>query len=72
MSRQKLAYTATIELTVRILVDDDIDPEFDPEFNEAVVKRVRKRLIEEKDAFLTENITGWDLDEEQPFDPEVE
>jgi len=70
-AEDKTAYLVDVNFKVRVVVDSDLDPDIDPEFNQAVINKVRQ-IVAEDPSSISENITECELDEEVPYDPDIE
>ena len=71
MSKKK-AYLVDVTFQVRAVVKEHIDPNMDEEFDEAVYKVIKERLEEEKLKYVSENITNFNEDETNPYNPKYD
>jgi len=73
MQGNKKAVLVTVELEIRVIVDEVTDPDVDyKEFNEAVHLRMTKRMKEEGGTFIGEGISDYNDDLENPYDSEFD
>lgn len=68
----KKAVLVDIDLTIRVIVDEEMDLDIDPEFDETVTNMIRQRLAEEGISFIAEGINDYRDDNECPYDPEYD
>ena len=69
MQGNKKAIVVSVELEIRIIIDDRLDPDVDhEELNEAVHTRISKRMKDEGPSFIGEGINDYNDDEENPYD----
>lgn len=73
MRGNKKAVIVKVELELRVIIDDNLDMDIDnEEVNKILLDKINTRVEEEGASYIGENITDYDDDLENPYDPEFD
>ena len=70
----KKAISVSLDLNIRVIIEDTLDPELDhEEFDKILLKALKKKLEEPNpESYLGENISTYQDDTQYPYDPEFD